>query len=293
MAKRQIWPEADQYRIREVPDIFIPHPEGLPSTLRNCLVVGSAGVGKTMVLKKLCYDLSQSSGKLLPIYIKIEPWIGKLSGEIAYPIEIRRTPREKELDICIRILIALGLTKRIYKYAEVSIVKAAADQFPKQVEYDDNIEKWIETQLLQIRKVVEQGEKLPNDYLSFPPLSEFANVVGERAKEDGITLVFLLDQVDKTPKPIFESITSLLRRGDYISVIATRPCPSAPDSVIMPSQVIPGNDYTVHWLGSDPRSVEWKKFISDVTETIGFDRQTLNLMFKNIKNRFFVVSCGI
>ncbi|HXQ37431.1 MAG TPA: ATP-binding protein [Anaerolineales bacterium] len=158
-SRRKLWLEAEHYHISEIADIYRPHPEGLPSIVRNCLVIGYPGVGKTMILKKLCFDLNQN-GNLLPIYIQIEPWVALVAGETTYPTETRQTPREKQLLTCTSILLALGIIDRLQKHADYSIVRSATSMFPSDAPPEHDFDAWMNRELAKVRNVLEYGNSL-------------------------------------------------------------------------------------------------------------------------------------
>ena len=68
--------EIDFYLDAEIYDIlaahkrFKLHPEGLPRITRNCMIIGPLGIGKTIVLKELCYKY-KNDNNIFPVYIYI------------------------------------------------------------------------------------------------------------------------------------------------------------------------------------------------------------------------------
>jgi len=269
-SRRQIWLEAEHYHIAEVPEIYHPHPEGLPTVGRNCLLVGYPGVGKTMVLKKLCYDLSRDP-RILPIYVQIEPWVARVSAETTFPMSKRQTPRDRELLTCTTILLALAVIERLARYADYEFAQAAAPLFPGGLPPRDALPKWIGQQISLLKAVLEDGDCLPQSYISFPSLFEIVDSLGDAARRQDKTLALLIDQVDKTTAVHFDVIGSLLRRGSYVVTIATRPCPCAPEVASVPHGLVAGNDYMIHWLGCDARAPSWRKFIAEIIKNGEFN----------------------
>lgn len=277
----RIWLEAEHYHISDVPRVYKPHPEGLPTIARNSLVVGYPGAGKTMILKKLCADLA-TDPTVWPIYVQIEPWAAKVSGEITYPSGRRQTPRDRELLTCCTILIALGLIERVNKYADFELVRVATGLFPGGAATASGLPNWLETQIAVVRKVLEEGDPLPPEYSSFHTLFEIANAIGEAARSKDRTLVFLVDQVDKTSAVHFGTVASLLRRGEYVVVVASRPCPSAPERAALPTGLVVGNDYSVHWVGSNSRTPAWRDFILQIVRDQEFAEPVTQLVSDQI-----------
>jgi hypothetical protein len=233
------WLQAEQYRsLEDVSERYQPHPEGMPSVRQNCLLVGYPGVGKTMVLRKLCHQLMDKQDDILPLYIKIEPWIAKISGEAAYSSNGRRSPRDVELLISARILLSMAFIDRaFYITHSFDLIQSAVSQFPAKLSAApsaDNYELWKMEHFAVLKGVLEAGKELPRAYAEFPTLFEIVNAIATSSLANGKTLVLLVDQIDKASAIHFECVSSLLRRGDYVAIIATRPCPCAPDDVELP-----------------------------------------------------------
>ena len=272
----QIWLDAERYRLSEVNDRFIAHPEGLPALARNCIVVGHRGIGKTMVLKKLCFDL-RTRTDVKPIYINIEQWLGKVTCEAVYPVPQHITPREKDLITCTRFLVCLALLHGCDQYC-TSIVEVGASMLPRANEESMRFNEVMDVHLAVLRRVIERGAELPEIYHGCPSPFELANALGEAASESGFSLVFLIDQVDKLPGPHFHPVGSLLRRGAHVVVIGARPHPCAPDAIPALGTITPGNDYDTHRLGRDHRAESWRAFIRDVVTLLGLDPRTIDAL---------------
>ena len=223
-----------------------------------------------MVLKKLCYDLSQNPG-ILPLYVQIEPWVAKVSAERTFPMENKQTPRDRELITCTTILLTLAIIERLDKYADYELAQAAAALFPDGLPPRDALPKWIGQKILLLKSVLEDGASLPNAYASFPNIFEVVNSIGDAARRRNRTLALLIDQVDKTTAVHFDVIASLLRRGSYVATIATRPCPCAPEIASIPHGLVAGNDYMIHWFGCDARAPSWRSFIQAFVTNSNFD----------------------
>jgi hypothetical protein len=280
--KKKFWLEAEHYSLEEAANIYHPHPEGLPGISRNCLLLGYPGVGKTLVLKKLCYDL-RNTENILPLYIQIEPWVAAISAETTYPITDRFSPRDRDMTICTNILLTLAIIDKLRIYADKAVVAAAIAHFPNKPSSLSAIPSWTNEQINLVRNVVEYGGSLPESYASFPNLFMIMNSIGKVSREKDKTIVLLVDQIDKTQAFHFNAVSSLLRRGEYVVVIASRPCPCAPEAPSIPHGIINGTDYTIHWLGCDARSSAWRRFINDIIISHGFFSQATEVVIDKLQ----------
>lgn len=277
-----VWLAAENYHLSEVHQRFRLHPEGLPRITRNCLLIGQLGVGKTMVLKKLCYDFRDAPNKF-PIYIPLNSWIRKILSETTYPWHTQQSPLEKDLVSCMTIVLSLALIDGALRYGGYQFVQDTVALYPSFPLNKSDFSQWMKSQIAMVRPVLESGSRLTTPYTSFPTLFNVADTIGQSGKAMNKTVVFLIDQLDKIPLSYFEVIKSLLHRGNHIAIIATRPCPCAPEPSILPPTMVIGNDYDIHWLGQNPRTPKWRNFILKILENSPFDKEVIEIAAANIK----------
>ncbi len=274
---------AELYHLSDAHERFELHPEGVPRIARNCLLLGQQGVGKSIVLKELCYR-HRESDNILPLYIPIESWINQIRAEMAYPRHTPVSPHEQDVIACTEILLSLALIETTHEHSGYEYVEKAISLFPSHLSSKVYFDKWKNDQLSIVRSVLEDGRRLSPTSSSFPTVYNVANTIGKAVSATSKTVLFLVDGVDKISLVQFEGVRSLLNRGEYLAVIATRPCPCAPDPSVLPSKVILGNDYDIHWLGKNPRSQKWRDFARDVLRGSPLDEKAIEIAIANLKS---------
>lgn len=257
---------ADDYELQEADRIYRPHPEGFPDVRQNCLLIGYPGVGKTLLLKTLCYRL-RSDQTLLPLYLRIEPWIASIEGEMAGESSQSRSPRELELSICAQFSLALCVLERIYRYGGADLAAPGVIALGGNEEAILDFDGWIREQCRSLRLVVQHGQRLPKELIGAPQLFALVQTLGQATRESGRRLVLLIDQVDRTSAFHFGALASLLRRSDFSTIIATRPCPCAPRPTPLLEATGGGHDFSVHWLGADVRTEPWRALLKDIVSS--------------------------
>ena len=260
--------QAEHYSLAEAARRYRRSPDDIPyPPATNYLLVGYPGVGKTMALKKICYDLLSSESHS-PVYLQVEPWIASVAAHDPAAYESSSSVLGQRLATTSRILLALGILTEIARQVSnpEPVLRAGLNSFsapPTDMAVPSDGEKvldWIDEQVAICREVLDFDKELPSPYTRFPPLFGFAQRLAAASKRSGRTLVLLLDQVERTSPVYFDSVSSLLRRGEYIVLVATRPCPSAPHQSKLPA----GHDFRIHWLGSDYRKPQWRTFLNAV-----------------------------
>jgi hypothetical protein len=282
--KRNIgfWLNGEQYSLSDAHERFQPHPEGVPRIMRNCLILGRLGVGKSILLKELCY-MHRDSSELFPLYIPMGNWFNKVEAEMAYPTHTPNSPYERDVVACTKILLSLALIETTYEHGEYKYVEDAVNLFPSHPGTEADFPKWKNEQLNMVRSVLENQAHLTLPGSSFPTVYSVADAIGRAVNKSGKKVLFLIDGVDKRKLELFRVVGSLLQRGEYLAVIATRPCPCAPDPSVLPQGVILGNDYDIHWLGKNPRTQKWRDLIEKVLENSPFDQQVIEIAIDNLQ----------
>ena len=100
--------KADAYTIVEAARVYRPHPDGLPSVEASQLLVGYPGAGKTLVLKKLCWDLLFEP-QYVPVYIAIEAYVAMVASEATYTPDVKLTKPDAPMRACINFLLGLAI----------------------------------------------------------------------------------------------------------------------------------------------------------------------------------------
>lgn len=233
-----------------------------------------------MVLRKMEYDLTKDR-RYLPLYIQVEPWLASAAAALTFrPPRKVVSRRDRDLSASSRVLLALAVVDALNRSRARSVLARAIAQFPQeaspipQPSSRTTVRAWIQRQLSVAAAVIDHGDVLSDEYKTFPSLFAFAQGAAAAAKDSGKTLVLLLDQVEGTSPLYFNAVASLLRRADYLAIVATRPCPTAPMTSTVPSS----RDYRVRWLGADHRNRNWQQFVDTIVADAAFRDDVLSVI---------------
>jgi len=233
--------EADGYTHEQAASLYVDHVEGYPTLEKNCLLVGPLGSGKTIMLKAV-YSQHAKSSDYRPVFVELSRWIGHIAAETHTYGANQLTPRGKVMLDAMSLMIIVGLCESAGAFDNANRFPTLWSQFPQTLSSLDNVER--RTRLIRISKNALLKNELEDD---FPSVHSVASALGSDIRVDqGKKLVLLVDQVDQVASQFFPPIASLLKRsGDFISVLATRPCPTAPHPEITPPDVISGDSYSI------------------------------------------------
>jgi hypothetical protein len=242
--------DASLYTHEDAASLYVAHPEGLPGLERNSLIVGPIGSGKTIMLKALYAEWSNSK-TLRPIYVDVLRWTSQVAGETETYDSERLSPRGRIILDAMSLAIILGICESSGVFQQPNIYKSLWPVFGPSFGTQDPA-GIRESAQKSIREALIAGKALP-PYL--PSVFAVATTLGSCVRsEQSKTLVLLVDQIDQVSSLFFEPIASLLRRSsEYVSVLATRPCATAPEAEVFPSDVTSGDSYRTIQLG---RSLE-------------------------------------
>lgn len=256
--------EADGYTLEQAASIYVDHVEGYPTLEKNCLLVGPLGSGKTIMLKAV-HAQQAASSDYHPAFVELTRWIGHIAGETVTYGPNQLTPRAQVLREAMSLMVIVGLCDAASAFRTPDQFPALWSQFPPAMSLLNGVERL--TYLKRVSKEALLTNELSDD---FPSVPNVASALGQDIREShGKKLVFLVDQIDQVGSQFFPPIVSLLKRsGDYISILATRPCPTAPHAEVPPRDVIAGDSYSILHLG---RTVDGKipyDFVQDFLEAL-------------------------
>jgi hypothetical protein len=259
-----IRPDASLYSPEAAALLYVDHPEGLPTLDRNSLIVGPIGSGKTIMLKSL-YAKWSSRTELAPVYVDISRWTAQIAGE-TYGSE-RISPRSGAILQAMSLAVILGLCESIDAFKE-------ADKFPELWSLFEEVFESSDPDT--IRKAAKRSVK--DALVTGKPLSPYtpsvftvANTLGaEVSRKRGSKLVLLVDQIDQQISSMFfpPTATLLRRSSDYISVLAMRPCPTAPDPEEIPTDITAGDSYRIIQLGRNPSGAIPHSFVRQFIQAL-------------------------
>src|SRR5206468_1338000 len=120
---------------------------------------------------------------------------------------------------------------------------------------------------------IAEGETIT---LRLPSIYAVADALGRdiRATTGGLLALFV-DQIDQVGADFFVPICNLLRRsGNFVAILAMRPCPVAPDQESLPADLVAGDAFRVLPLGKTLSQVAAHRFVLDVVKNLPIDWKT-------------------
>lgn len=286
---------ADSYSILEAARIYRDHPDGLPQAALDQLLVGYPGSGKTLLLKKLCWDLLHGP-EFLPVYIAVEGYVSQIAGEAVYSPDVRGSEPNAHMRDAITFLLDLALVDGtldaglpdIAAHGVEAITTGKVEAAPVAT-IGARYRHWRQTVLPDLTSSIELGQPVPETVARPPSVFAVSKAMGQAAQRLQKRLVLLVDQTDRLRPFYFRTLTGLLRRSETFVTIATRPSPSAPHATTMDAGAAP--DHSTHWLGRSSPHADWSKFLAEVihgrtdidpllSEYLQSRRETLDSLFR-------------
>ena len=264
--------EAEQYSLDEAAARYRPHPDALPRLSSNTLLIGYPGAGKSQSLMRRCWELKHDSGTL-PLYLPIEPWIATAASEMAFPLHSKMTPREASVREIANVLLALGIIATLQELDDDVAYAAAAECFATPPRRRSVLSRWMSNRCKRAGAFLIMVSPCQTTTRR-SGISSHSSTRSGASLTPGRKLILLLDQVERTSPLFFDAVSSLLRRGEFLAVVATRPCPTAPEQAVTPS----GHEFLVHWLGSSSRTEAWREFALDIIRTQGSDARVIEII---------------
>lgn len=246
---------------------YVPHPGGLPQPTEHWLLLGPRGAGKTIMLKALYTEWKAEPG-LLPVYIELQPSIAKIAGELPLYSHEPLSPRDRTMLDCMSLAVSAALVTSVAAALRPESTIDALKLFPWHPP-TGTVEMWTRIAHEKLREALVSGTSFASET---PPVYVVASTLGDSVRhETQRTLVLLVDQIDQVPSPVFQPIVSLLRRtSSYTTIMASRPCPTAPEEAVMPRDVIAGETYQVLSIGRELDIELRQSLITSVLEKLPF-----------------------
>jgi len=259
--------DAEKFDFSAAARLYLQQPEGEPPISRNAIVVGPRGVGKTMLLKTL-YWRHRDSATVVPVYLELERWTSRLAVEMTPYGRTKVTPRDRELQACANLALTKGLITGLADIPGLSDpYQIIAPMLPKSLIGGASSSSEISTALDAAIVDVCDGRSLRSDPSTVPLITQIAGAIGDHLRAQDRLLLILLDQADKVSPIVADELARLLdKSGSFVTLIATRPYPTAPTRWNIPSSIHAGDDYALFPLGVDYRSRTWKRFLLDALE---------------------------
>lgn len=259
--------DADRYSTDVAARRYVKHPGGIPQPTEHCLILGPRGAGKTIMLKALYTEWRAVPG-LLPIYIELQPSIAKIAGELPLYGHEPLSPRDRAMLDCMSLAVSVALVTGVAAALRPEITIDALKLFSWHPPAG-TLDEWTRNAHNKLRHALVSGN--PFDFET-PPVSVVASTLGDSVRRDAQkTLVLLVDQIDQVPLPVFRPIVSLLRRtSSYTTIMASRPCPTAPEQAVMPSDVVAGETYQVMSIGPELEIERREALITSILQKLPF-----------------------
>lgn len=188
----QLQLDASNYSDKDAAALYVEHPEGLPTTDGNSLIVGPLGSGKTIMLKALSAQLGGSSSAFLPIYVDLNRWISTAAGETeTYPSDVT-SPGSKQVLEALSLSVVYGLWESAQVFSSTNRYDQTLKLFSEAYGHVQQAD--LRSVLLKsIKDTLFNGESLPR-YL--PTVFSVASAIGQDLKGmTGRLPVILVDHV--------------------------------------------------------------------------------------------------
>ena len=259
--------DADRYTTDLAASRYVEYPGGVPQPTEHWLVLGPRGAGKTMMLKALYTEWRATPG-LLPVYVELQPSINKIAGELPLFGHEPLSPRDHAMVDCMSLAVSVALVNSVAAALRPESVTDALRLF-SWYPPTDTLEQWTRDAHDKLRKSLVSGISFAPDT---PPVHVVASTLGDSVRREAQkSLVLLVDQIDQVASPLFQPIVSLLRRtSSYTTIMACRPCPTAPEQATMPRDVVVGETYQVLSIGRDLDIARREFLITSVLEKLPF-----------------------
>ncbi len=259
--------DADRYSTDVAASRYVKHPGGIPQPTEHCLILGPRGAGKTIMLKALYTEWRAVPG-LLPVYIELQPSIAKIAGELPLYGHEPLSPRDRAMLDCMSLAVSVALVTGVAAALRPESTIDALKLFPWHPSAG-TLEEWTRNAHNKLRDALVSGN--PFDFET-PPVFVVASTLGDSVRREAQkTLVLLVDQIDQVPSPVFQPIVSLLRRtSSYTVVMASRPCPTAPEQAAMPKDVVAGETYQVMSIGRELDIAIRESLITSILQKLPF-----------------------
>ena len=268
--------DADRYPTDVAASRYVKHPGVVPQPTEHWLILGPRGSGKTIMLKALYTEWRAVPG-LLPVYIELQPSIAKIAGELPLYGHEPLSPRDRAMLDCMSLAVSVALVTGVAAALRPESTIDALKLFSWHPSAG-TLEEWTRNAHNKLWDALVSGN--PFDFET-PPVSVVASTLGDSVRREAQkTLVLLVDQIDQVPAPVFRPIVSLLRRtSSYTTIMASRPCPTAPEQAVMPSDVVAGETYQVMSIGPELEIARREALIASVLHKLPFlDESKENLV---------------
>ena len=187
-------PKGETYSIAEAAAVYQENPDGVPTIDQSSFLIGYPGSGKTLILKKLCWDLLFASPNV-PVYVQIEPYVSMLAGDAVYD---DRPDESAERDAEIRFLLSLSLVDGCLDSGFVNFAQAGLSALTNRTvtlsvhgeEESSHYGNWKRSVVKALGKSLTYGGPPPRDVLDAPSLAEVAAAIGSRGEELRATTCF-------------------------------------------------------------------------------------------------------
>jgi hypothetical protein len=258
-----LWIEGEKIPDRRVKAIFRPPPE-LPSVfLRSSLLIGSRGAGKTTLFR---YQEQIHQG--VAIYVSLAEEFGPLAREMSYGPLAFDIPNHIESYLIGKAtsLLAISIAEHLnHKGHTISIKRSSlAECLPEDFSPP---KRSIDTQwLVKIKKALIRNTNIEafNGIAESRPLPFFLADVGRTLESKSGPLLLLLDRADMVlPAALIPLVEVLDQSRQYTALVAMRPGHAGESLASVSETIIPGDNYGLEYLGTNPRSEEWIKFVED------------------------------
>ena len=256
---QQIWKDGEKIPTQRLVQIF-RQPPGLPDRFdRSAFVIGAKGAGKTTLFR---YQKAVHTGVALHISLASEfasiarqAAIGPLTFEFTVALE-------RQIERKAAALLCLAVAARLFKRGIDPPLGNVAQCLPKGTRRKLGTS---ELEILDCKSEVAAADLSTFEQIAYhSPLRDAFAEFGQAASERHGDLLLLLDRADTVPAPALVPILQLMDQSDeYTLLVATRAGHGAFTLPRLQADIVPGDQYDLHYLGLRPYDQVWRDFVAE------------------------------
>lgn len=263
---------AENYPLDQIAYFKTQHPDHISRVSTHQIIVGSAGTGKSMLMKQICYAEKYERREFLPVYIVADTLsVGKEALSAADAGAEERVTGLLATVVMLRVVRILRT-----KTKAISAVMRSMPESPMQPEA---AEQWLQSQRLGYISLL-RGQRATGAFHPPPDFRTFLESLSIAMRDEtGLKPLFLFDALDNLDELVLRAAGGAFgRTGNYTTIMAVRPSPQAPSSTVLP---VESHDVLPHWIGRDWTVPGWSEFLLESARPV-FSARTLQALEQRV-----------